>query len=116
MNGFSRGSGPSAPLLSASFFDLEPEDRPRRVRERFARRDVSLEESAGEPEAEAVVEVEGVGEVVVGEGADLRRARRTFSRIVILGFEGRNSRCMRGWIVEGVCSSRNYIRMVAPLL
>lgn len=109
VKGFSRGSGASPPVLSASFFDLEPEDRPRRVRDRFARRDVSLDESVGEPEAEAVVEVEGVGEVAVGEGADLRSARRTFSRIVILGFAVRNSRCMRGRIVEGACSSRDYM-------
>lgn len=56
-------------------------------------------ESVGEPDAEPVVDVEGVGDVVVGEGADLRRARRTFSRMVILGFEVRNNRSMRGRIV-----------------
>lgn len=82
VNGFSRGSGACAGAPLALPFDLEPEDRLRRVRERLAKREVNLE--SGELEVEADDVVEGVGEVVEGDGAERRIARRTFSRMGIL--------------------------------
>lgn len=55
------------------------------MRERLAKRDANLAsgDEVGEADAEVDVEVEGVGEVL-GDGAERRIARRTFSRMGIL--------------------------------
>lgn len=54
------------------------------MRERFAKREVNFESGEWEAEAEVEVEVEEVGDVVLGDGAERRIARRTFSRMGIL--------------------------------